>query len=75
MDLAPGEYDGAAHAQFAEAPPTRRRRAERKAAIAVMLTGLRSRGVKEGERFALVREKFGGKGTANPNLKRLCKGR
>lgn len=73
LDLDPGTYDDAAHEVLAEASPARRDRAERKAAIVRMLTALRAQGVKEGESFALVREKFGDKGTSKPSLKRLLK--
>lgn len=71
LQLDPGTYDDAAHEALADASPTRRNRAERKAAMARMLTALRAQGVKEGDRFALVREKFGGKGTSNASLKRI----
>ncbi|WP_139267183.1 hypothetical protein [Celeribacter indicus] len=66
-DLLPaGAYDDTAHRVFAETSPSRRRRAEYKASIARMLVSLRKRGIKEGERFALVREHFGSKGTSLP---------
>ncbi len=39
--------------------------------MARMLVALRDQGVKEGERFALVRERFGGKGRSNASLKRF----
>lgn len=73
LELDPGTYDDAAHEALSEASPARRDRAERKAAIVRMLTALRAQGVKEGESFALVREKFGDKGTSKPSLKRLLK--
>ena len=73
LELDPGTYDDAAHEALAEASPARRDRAERKAAIVRMLTALRAQGVKEGESFALVHEKFGNKGTSKPSLKRLLK--
>lgn len=71
--LDPGEYDDEAHARYMAAKPKARERAERKAAIARVLIAARARGVKEGERFALVRRKFGGQGTSAPTLKRLSK--
>lgn len=71
MDLPAGEYDDDAHRQLGQASPSRRARAERRAGIARMLVALRVRGVKEGERFALVRERFGVEGTSNASLKRL----
>ena len=49
----------------------RRARAERKAAMGAMLVALKADGVKEGERFALVRKRFGSKGTSRASLKRL----
>lgn len=73
LELDPGTYDDAAHEALSEASPARRDRAERKAGIVRMLTALRAQGVKEGKSFALVREKFGDKGTSKPSLKRLLK--
>lgn len=73
FDLPAGEYDDDAHRRLGEASPSRRARAERRAGIARMLMALRVRGVKEGERFALVRERFGVEGTSNASLKRLQK--
>jgi putative transposase len=73
MHLPSGTFDDTAHEMFSEAPAKSRARAERKAMIAAMLTGLRAQGAKEGERFKLVREKFGDKGTSNASLKKLSK--
>jgi putative transposase len=71
LDVAPGTYDDAAHELYWQADSRSRARAERKAAIATMLTGLRSKGVKRKDRFALVRDRFGDKGTSSPSLSRL----
>lgn len=68
-----GDYDDDAHAGLARATPSRRDRAERKAAIALTLTILREQGIKETERFSVVRKKFGSEGTSTPSLKRLLK--
>ncbi|MBV2360986.1 DDE-type integrase/transposase/recombinase [Thalassococcus sp. CAU 1522] len=74
LHLEPGTRDDAAHEAFMAQPAKARARAERKAAIATLLTALREQGVKEGERFALVREKFGDKGTSTASLKRFQRG-
>lgn len=74
LHLEPGTRDDAAHATFMAASADRRTRAERKAAIAKMLTALRAQGLKEGARFALVRKRFGDKGTSTTSLKRLQRG-
>lgn len=71
LHVAQGGFDDAAHAAFMEAPAKARARAERKALIAVTLTGLRARGVKGEELFALVRQKFGKEGTSTAVLKRI----
>lgn len=71
LQLDPGTYDDEAHALFWEAPAKVRGRADRKAAIAALLAGLRAKGVKQGERHSLTRERFGEKGTSTPSLKRI----
>lgn len=68
-----GQYDDLMHAELAHATPSRRYRAERKAAIAWTLITLREQGVKEADRFAIVQKKFGTEGTSTPSLKRLLK--
>ncbi len=68
-----GQYDDLMHAEFALATPARRDRAERKAAIALTLITLREQGVKEADRLAIVRKKFGSEGTSTPSFKRLLK--
>lgn len=73
LHLEPGARDDAAHTAFMAQPAKARARAERKAAIASMLSALRVQGLKEGERFALVRKRFEDKGTSTASLKRLSK--
>lgn len=70
--LDPGSYDDAAHEAFMRAAVSRRDRAERKAGIARMLVSL-GPGVPWAERIALVRERFGDKGTSKPRLKAILK--
>ena len=71
LRLEPGARDDDAHAEFMGASAKARGRAELKAAMAAMLTALKSEGLTESERFALVRERFGSKGTSRASLKRL----
>ncbi len=73
ISVASGDYDDLMHAEFALATPSRRDRAERKAAIALTLITLREQGVKEADRLAIVRKRFGSEGTSTPSLKRLLK--
>jgi len=68
--LPPGAYDDAAHATFWQAPVTMRAEAERKAAIACLLVSIRAH-AGWSDRLALVRKRFGRKGTSKPSLKRL----
>ena len=70
LHLCPGTYDDDAHDVFMQASPSRRARAERKAAIAQLLVSLGS-SVGWPERIRLVQEKFGDEGTSKPSLKRL----
>ncbi|WP_176445325.1 DNA-binding domain-containing protein [Maliponia aquimaris] len=71
LHLDQGQFDDAAHAVFMEAPAKARARAERKALIAATLTGLRARGLKGKELFAVVRQKFGKDGTSDKDLMRV----
>ncbi|WP_439526300.1 transposase domain-containing protein [Roseovarius mucosus] len=71
LQLEPGIYDDLAHSELMAATAKARSRAERKAAMAAMLIALHSEGVKESDRFALVRERFGEKGTSEASLGRL----
>lgn len=70
LHLDPGTYDDEARDDFMLASPTRRARAERKAAVARLLVSLGS-SASWPERIRLVREKFGDEGTSKPSLKRL----
>lgn len=72
MHLDPGTYDDAAHEDFIHASPSRRERAERKAAVARVLVEL-GQSVPWSERLALVHEKFGTEGNSKPRLKALLK--
>ena len=71
-NLDPGTYDDAAHAVFLQASPSRRDRAERKAAIARYLVSMGT-GLSWPERTRLVQEKFGRKGTSKPRLMAILK--
>ncbi|WP_172292326.1 transposase domain-containing protein [Pseudoruegeria sp. HB172150] len=70
LRLDPGSYDDAAHEAFLQASPSRRERAEGKAAVARMLVALGPR-VCWAERLHLVHERFGEKGHSKPRLKAL----
>lgn len=70
LHLDPGTYDDAAHADFVQAAPSRRERAERKAAIARLLVSL-GPDVGWADRLRLVRGQFGDKGTSKPRLQAL----
>lgn len=74
LHLDPGTYDDAAHADFVQAAPSRRERAERKAAIARLLVSL-GPDVGWADRLRLVRGQFGDKGTSKPRLKAPADGR
>jgi putative transposase len=66
----PGIFGDAAHKEFMQAVPSRRDRAERKAAIARLLVSL-GPGVKWDARLRLVHEQFGSDGASKPRLKAL----
>lgn len=70
LHLDPGTFDDAAHDEFWQASPSRRERAERKAAVARLLVALGSR-VPWTERLALVHEQFGAEGHSKPRLKAI----
>lgn len=70
--LDPGTYDDAAHDDFWQASPSRRERAERKAAVARLLVALGLR-VPWTERLALVHERFGVEGHSKPRLKAILR--
>lgn len=68
--LPPGEYDEDAHYHLLQAPATMRDEAERKAAMVALLVSIRHTAGWP-DRVALLRKKFGDKGTSKPHLKRL----
>lgn len=73
LRLDPGAYDDAAHEAFAGVSPSRRARAERKAAVARLLVAQLAQGAAKGDAFALARETFGPEGTSNLSLKRVLR--
>jgi putative transposase len=70
LHLDPGNHDDAAHEAFMQAAPSRRDRAERRAAIARLLVSL-GPAVKWSERVRLVHDKFGKQGASKPRLKAI----
>lgn len=70
LHLDPGTYDDAAHEAFMQASPSRRDRAERKAAMARLLVSLGPT-VRWEERLRLVHDQFGKEGASKPRLKAL----
>ncbi|WP_340214011.1 transposase domain-containing protein [Dinoroseobacter shibae] len=72
LHLSPGTYDAAAHEAFFEASPSRRDRAERRAAVARVLVAL-GPGVRWSDRLRIVHEKFGAKGLSKPCLREILR--
>lgn len=72
LHLSPGSYDAAAHEAFLAASPSRRDRAERRAAVARVLVAL-GPGVRWSHRLRIVHEKFGAKGLSKPRLREILR--
>ncbi|MDD9716772.1 hypothetical protein PVW48_08460 [Dinoroseobacter sp. PD6] len=72
LHLSPGSYDAAAHEAFLAASPSRRDRAERRAAVARVLVAL-GLDVNWSDRLRIVHEKFGVKGLSKPRLKAILR--